>query len=83
MKAGCCAGCPVMSNWSEGCQPFEQVRMESCGCWCAQNEDVSVYHPPTLHLSFFTVLRLCTGNDLKTKGHILYGTDKYCILDVL
>lgn len=63
MKAGCYAGCPVMSNWSEGCQPFEQVRTESCGCLCAQNEDVSVYHPPTLHLSpFFTVLPLCTVN---------------------
>lgn len=58
MKAGCCAGCPVMSNWSEGCQPFEQVRTESCGCLCALNEDVSVYHPPTLHLSLSLSLSL-------------------------
>jgi len=58
MKAGCCADCPVMSNWSEGCQIFEQVRTESCGSLCALNEDLSIYHPPYPSSVFFLLSRV-------------------------
>lgn len=76
MKAGCCADCPMMSNWSEGCQRFEQVRTESCGGLCALNEDLSVYHPPAVRLSFFPLSKFCTVNvepqevrtDSRTRG---------------
>lgn len=71
MKAGCCADCPVMSNWSEGCQLFEQVGTESCGSLCALNEDLRVYHPPALHhfISLFFELSGFLYSDFSTTGN--------------